>query len=226
MRGLIAVTVVVILVLAVVLMGRSSARPAVEKPGATGTGPTQGVTALFPVKIVLECEEPATLEDKLPDGTVIWKQGQMTVGAVVKYLESPDGWIDEWVKGNPTERKVLKGKPGALPGKGSYVFDAPRDDTYYVNLRAKWYDDCGNSVWVKVDDSPWFELEDQNGQIGEKNYKWAWHQLYVRGHPKGFELKKGQHALWMDTREDGPRLDQWVVSTDANPPIGEAVQKK
>jgi len=227
-RGLIALVVAVAVVLGVVLIGRTSARPDPDTPnGVPEVVKGPGLTPVYPVKIVLECQEATTLEDKLPDGQVIWRRGQQTEGVVVKYLEN-DRWIDEWIKGNPLERKELKGKPGALPGKVSWVFEAPRDDTYYVNLRAKWCDDCGNSVWVRMDDSPWLNLEDENGMISLKNYKWAWHQLFQVqiGQPKGYQLKKGPHTLWMSTREDSLKVHQWVVTTDANPPIGEAMRKK
>jgi len=224
-RGLIALVVIAAVVLCVVFIGRTSARPGGE---AASPGPSQvnrGPTVVLPVKLALECQEATTLEDKLPDGKVIWKKGERNEGEAVKYLESTDKWVDEWLKANP-DRKELKGKPGGLPGKASYVFETPRDDTYYVYLRAQWRDDCGNSVWVRVDDSPWINLEDENGMISEKNYKWAWHPLYLGGRPKGYELKKGQHTLWMCTREDGVKLHQWVISTDANPPIGGAFRKK
>ena len=226
MRGLIALVVIVAVVFGAILMGRTSAKPSPETPNGEGAG-VRGVgpAAVYPVKAVLECQEATTLEDKLPDGKEIWKKGQQTEGVVVKYLESTDRWIDEWIKGNP-EREKLKGKEGALPGKVSYVFEAPRDDTYYVNLRAKWRDTCGNSVWARIDDALWLNLEDRNGRITDTSYKWAWHQLYLGGWPKGYQLKKGQHTLWLSTREDGVKLHQWVISTDANPPIGEAMRRK
>ena len=222
---MIALAVIAAVVLSVVLMGRTSGRASVDTPGTTPGNVNPGPTPVYPVKFALECQEVTTLEDKLPDGKVIWGKGERNEGELVRYLESPDGWIDEWLKVNP-DKKDLKGKPGGLPGKGSYVFEAPRDDTYYVSLRAQWLDYCGNAVWVRVDDSPWFNLEDENGKIGDKNFRWAWHQLYVGGKAKGFQLKKGQHTLWMDTREDGVKLHQWVIATDANPPVGGAFRKK
>jgi len=225
-RGLIALAVVVAVVMGVAITGWSNGKPNSNTPGVEPSNVKPGPAAVYPVKILLECQEATKLEDKLPDGQVIWKKGERNEGELVKYIESPDGWIDDWVKARPDERKALKGKEGALPGKASYVFEAPRDDTYYVSLRAQWLDDCGNSVWVRVDDSPWFNLEDKNGMVSEKNYKWAWHQLYLGGRPKGFELKKGQRTLWLGTREDGPKLHQWVISTDANPPTGGAFHKK
>lgn len=219
MRGLIALIVIVVLALCVVLMAKTSAKPGSALP-PVGPTVTTGVTAILPVKIVLECEEPATLDDKTPDGKVILKVAQQSEGTVIRFLEMPPRWI----KACGFEKQ--KGKAGALPGKASYVFEAPRDDTYYIALRAKWYDNCGNSVWVEIDEGEWFNLEDQNGQIGVENYRWAWHQLLVSGRPKGFQLTKGRHTLWLNTREDGPKLDQWVISTEANPPVGEAAQKR
>ncbi|MCY3018544.1 MAG: hypothetical protein NTW87_05875 [Planctomycetota bacterium] len=220
MRGVIALVIVVVLVLGVVMLGRTGVHSNSGNSAPGGIGPV-----VYPVRTVLECEEPTTLEDKLPDGTLIWLKKQQSEGTVIKYLESPDGWIDKWIDERKAERKELKGKAGALPGKASYEFEAPRDDTYYINLRAKWLDDCGNSVWVKMDDSPYFNMEDQNGLISEKNYKWAWHQMFLDGRPRGFQLTKGKHTLWLCTREDGPKLDQWVISTEASLPVGGPVKK-
>lgn len=229
MRGVIAFAVIAVLVAGVIFMGRSDARPndpTHPRPIETETYlepvPTHAAKGpVFPVKIILECEEPTTLEDKTPDGkTAVIKVGQQSEGALVRFLEMPD----EWIKVCGFDK--VKGTAGSLPGKASYTFEAPRDDTYYINLRAKWLDNCGNSVWVKVDDGEYFNLEDENGKIEEKNFSWAWHQLFVAGKLKGFELKQGQHTLWLNTREDGPRLDQWVISTEATPPVGGPAKKR
>jgi hypothetical protein len=113
-----------------------------------------------------------------------------------------------------------------LPGRASYEFEVPRKDIYYVYLRAKWRDDCGNSAWVRIDEDNWNNLEDEEGKIAEKNYKWAWHPLWVSGAPKGYELAAGKHTLWFNVREDGPKLDQWLISTEAQKPVGSDPMKK
>ena len=238
-RGILALVAIVAIVAGVILMGKSPASgngkesgsdPAiVPEQGSVAGNPTAS-GAVFPVKIVMECESPTEIlkEDDLivdnskdlvlksKNGTILMQVKQHSEGQLVRYLEIPDGWIEACYKEH-------KGKPGDVPGKLSYVFEAPRDDTYYVNLRAKWMDSCGNSVWVKIDDGEWLNLEDENGKMGEKNYKWAWHPLFVGGKAKAFQLKQGKHALWLNTREDGPCLDQWLVSTEASVPVGGAM---
>src|SRR4029077_15979236 len=102
----------------------------------------------------------------------------------------------------------------------SYEFEVPRKDTYYVYLRAKWRDDCGNSAWGRIDDDKWGNLEDQEVFISEKNFRWAWHALFESGAPKGYELTAGKHTLWFNVREDGPKLDQWLISTESSKPVG------
>ena len=132
---------------------------------------------------------------------------------MLKYLEIPDGWI----KACGLDKE--KGEGGKLPGKASYNFEAPRDDTYFLFLRAQWFDDCGNSVYVKFDDSPkWLSIEDNLGMNTKTNYSWVWHPLMQEGAVKGIPLKKGAHKLWLNVREDGPKLDQWLIATDANTP--------
>jgi hypothetical protein len=222
MRGLIAGIVIVAVIAGAAFMGKSGTTvvPPTKLDPATQpveNGPKMAV--VMPVKIVIECEDTTTLNDKAPDGTVVMKIGKQSEGTEIKYIDIPDGWIDTCGFGK------VKGDAGKLPGLASYEFEAPRDDTYYISLRAKWLDSCGNSVWAKVDESLYFNLEDQNGQISEKNFKWDWHQLYVGGKPKGFTLSKGKHILWVNTREDGPKLDQWVISTEATAPVGGAVKK-
>lgn len=178
-----------------------------------------------PAKIVLECEEPTTLEDKTKDGTMkIITKVERNEGAPIAFLEIKSGFIDECQLG------VEKTHAGKLPGRATYDFEAPRKDTYYLHLRAKWRDNCGNAVWVAMDkanaEEDWIDLSDQLGKIGEKNFTWWWHTLKVGGLPRGFELDAGKHTLLMNVQKDGPQLDQWVISTDPQAPVGQDPVKK
>ena len=228
MRGLVAAIAVVIVVGVVVVFARSEP-PASVSPSDPGTGKAPVVVkggsasdaVLMPVKVVLECETPTTIESKNPkDGTEVLHINEISDGVKVRYLEVDNGFIDRCALGKDKE---IAGK---LPGRCSYEFEVPRKDTYYIYLRAKWRDNCGNSAWVGIDEDKWYNLEDEEGQIGEKNYKWAWHPLWVQGAPKGFELTPGKHTLWFNVREDGPKLDQWLVSTEAQKPVGANPVKK
>ena len=235
MRGIIAGLVIVVIV-AVVAFSARSPQPTGpvngENPKASGGAPAGGLQSgvLAPVAIVLECETATTIELKADDGREVMKIREHNEGQRIGFIDIPEKAVEDWIsaccsadpKKNPAD---LKSTAGALPGKATYAFQVPRDDTYYINLRAKWDDDCGNSVWVKVDDQPYREIESQNGKIADKNYKWAWHQLMETGRPKGIKLSAGPHVLHMSVREDGPWLDQWFVTTDATTPIGDTVKK-
>ena len=227
MKGIIAAVAIVVVVGVVVVFASSGKppTPTVAPVAATGSTPpaenadkTDG--PLLPVKRVLEAESPTTMDKMSKDGTEVLHVKTVSEGAEVTYLEVDNGFIDRCNLASD------KATPGKLPGRASYEFDVPRKDTYYVYLRAKWRDNCGNSAWVGVDDNKWYNLEDEEGQEGEKNYKWAWHPLWVSGAPKAFELTAGKHTLWFNVREDGPKLDQWLISTDAQKPVGFNPAKK
>jgi len=216
-RGLVAAGVIAVVVLAIVL---SSGSNATQNPNNGKPLKADGTAALAPAKMILECEETTTIDSKTPDGKEVLRVRTQSEGKAISFLEMPEEWIKEC--GFET---TLKGKPEQLPGRATWEFEAPRDDTYFLNLRARWADECGDSVYVKIDGGEWYSLEDSLGMIGKGNYRWAWHQLMVGGKPKGFELKQGNHTLYLGTREDGPCLDQWVLTTDAGVPVGEAAKK-
>lgn len=219
MRGLIVLVLIGAVVGGIVLTGGSSSgsvttppvvnAPTGNTPAPTGTAPT----VVAPVKIVLEAEEPTTTDPlDLKTGTKFLEIREQREGKLVRFVDIPEKLIEK------CGLEKEKDKVAGLPGKSTYEFEAPRDDTYYVFLRAKWYDSCGNSVWVRVDDSSYLNLEDENGKEGERTFKWAWHALMQEGRPKGFKLSKGKHTLYFAVREDGPWLDQWLISTEASMP--------
>lgn len=224
MRGLIAIIIIVGIICGVVFAGRSNGNGAPATNPNTGTvqqpAPVGGVEVVAPVRIVIEAEKFKTIEPEFtaPNGakTVFLKERTQAEGKPVTFLEIEDKLIEKC--GLEKEKDKIAG----LPGKATYEFDAPRDDTYYVFLRAKWFDNCGNSVWVRVDESNYLNLEDENGKLSERNYKWTWHALMLEGRPKGFKLSKGMHTLHMAVREDGPWLDQWMIATEATMPVGDA----
>ncbi|HYG75538.1 MAG TPA: hypothetical protein VEK08_11095 [Planctomycetota bacterium] len=231
MRGLLAVVIALGVIGAIVLSGGAPANPPQQvQPAqltpAPGEIPTTGTpgTPVYPVKIVIEaedCKERADVEKNT--GNTLLRINTNQQGKSITYLEVPE----EMIKKCGLEKQ--KEQIAALPGRVSYVFEAPRDDVYYINVRAKWSDTCGNSVWLRMngsDNSEFLNLEDEDGKIGDKNYKWVWHQLQVGGQPKGFKLAKGQHTLWMNVREDGVQLDQWLITTEASKQTGDGPLKK
>lgn len=217
-RGIIALAVIVAAVVAVIALGgghstNGQTQP-VNKPDPARPKPPPGPEIVVPEKFVLECEKPTKLEDKAPDGTLVMRIGSAHMGKTIGYLEIPDGWIKtcglENVKGEDTG--------GKLPGKAFYEFETKRDDEFYICLRAKWMDSCGNSVWVRIDDKPYVGVEDEIGKIDDSNYKWMWHPVTEMAKIKGFKLSAGKHVLELNTKEDGPMFDKVLISTDANVP--------
>jgi len=219
MRGAMAAVSALILIGGVVFFsGSNNVTPPNRKDDP------KGLVVQKPVQIVLECEEPTTLEDKTKDGVQIISKESHNEGVPIAYLEIKSGFIDECGLG------VDKATAGKLPGRATYDFEVPRKDTYYLHLRAKWRDNCGNAVWVAMDKATipddWTDLSDQLGRESEKNFKWWWHTLKVGGSSHGFQLEAGKHTLMFNVEKDGPKLDQWVISTDPQATVGQDPVKK
>jgi hypothetical protein len=187
---------------AVVAWSCGQATPPGSQPGKAPAPPAM----VLPVTVVLACDKPDTLSDKGPEGITVLKVAEANEGTPIRYLDSPDGWQNAC-------GMEARDDPDKIAGRATYNFQVSRDDTFYIALRAKWL--------VRIDSGRWFNLEDQNGYIGDKNYKWAWHQLFVGGRPKGFDLKAGSHTFMLNIREDGPKFNQVVISSDASPPVGD-----
>jgi hypothetical protein len=219
-RGIIAVLVAIVLVTGAVVLGRSTppADGGPQKQSPTDPDVPKPGPVLAPVVLTIECEAYKEIADKAGEITLITVK-QHSEGKPIKFLE---------VAGKePFEKSGLDKKfkedslAGTLPGKVVYEFEVPRDDTYYLNLRAKWLDTCGNSVWARIDEGKFVFVEDENGKIEEKNYQWTWHQFVASGQPIPYALKKGKHTLTMALREHGMWLDKWIITTDANTPVDE-----
>lgn len=112
------------------------------------------------------------------------------------------------------------GKPGGdrpdgtkypdLWGRATYTIQVPADGEYVFWGRTWWLDSCGNSVDVAIDEA--------KPQVfgGDSTFK-SWH--WVKG--PTFELKAGNHRLVVLNREDGVKLDQYLLTTDsAYRPVG------
>src|SRR6185295_14267405 len=103
-------------------------------------------TVLKPVRVVLECEEPTTLDNMTKDGkTEVISKKEQNEGTRIGFLEIKSGFIEE------CQLQADKATAGKLPGRATWSFEVPRNDKYYLHLRAKWRDNCGNAVWVAMD---------------------------------------------------------------------------
>jgi len=218
-RGILALAVILAIIVVIIGLGRTPGAVKPEPPAVQGKLPLVLKPEIIrTAKVVLECERPTRLEEKAPDGTVVMRTGKANLGEPIEYLEIPDGWI------KTCGLEDRKGGGGSLPGKATYEFELPRADDYYVFIRAKWLDSCGNSVYVRLDDESYQTMEDTLGQLSEDNYQWAWHPVQELGQLRPFHLGAGQHVLELNTREDGPAFDKVLVSTEATPPGQEVVK--
>jgi len=68
-----------------------------------------------------------------------------------------------------------------------------------VWARTNWYDGCGNSFFIILDSNPSSYITD--GTYG----RWHW----VKG--AQYSLSAGQHTIRFQNREDGAKLDQFLL---------------
>jgi hypothetical protein len=130
MRGIIAGAVIVVIVAVIVIGARSNSVPAHPgngaNPGGTANPGGNGANSvLAPVTIVLECED-GKLETKSPDGREVLTVRTHNEGKPITFVDSPDAIVEDWLKTCGDQAGKLKATAGALPGKGSYEFEAPR----------------------------------------------------------------------------------------------------
>lgn len=88
-------------------------------------------------------------------------------------------------------------------GNAVYKFKVPSAGVYRLWVRANWYDSCGDSFFVIVDDQP-------QSWVGEDGTYQKWH--WVKG--KTYQLSAGIHKIRFQNREDGAKLDQFLLTND------------
>ena len=227
MRAVIAIVVVLVVVSGIVVLQQKEA-PQTQQP--LTALPQTDAEIVRPESHVIDCGKPDYIEDKYveKDGAshTVLEIGHSTEGEKISFLQSPK-WIN---KCNLDD--VKKDEPssaGKLAGLAVYNFNVDRDDApYFVFLSAKWTDTCGNSVWILTNgpekgghgpEAGKYEyIKDQLGFVSEKDYKLAWHPLIKEGKPLPIKLHKGANRIELHTRQDGPRFDQIVITTEANAP--------
>ena len=106
----------------------------------------------------------------------------------------------------------VKSKPPCFDAKTgtnvvSLAFEVDKDDRYALWCRVWWSDECGNSFFMTIDDTPVFTF----GQDGV--YK-RWHWVRASKRLKQLVLTKGEHSLKIKIRETGVRLDQLLFVRD------------
>ena len=101
-----------------------------------------------------------------------------------------------------------EGKPSDT-GNTVYKVKVTQAGTYTFWGRAQWYDGCGNSFFLKIDDKPAVVFGN-----GGTYRQWHW--------VKGIKvtLTAGVHTIRIQNREDGAKLDQFVLETTPRVPVG------
>ena len=140
---------------------------------------------------------------------VVWEAENIEAGSIELPMEIEDN--SDASGGKCLSVPPGSGKPDegagvgkAVFGKASYTVQIPRSGKYVFWGRAYWDDGCGNSCAFSVDDSrtPW--------EFNDSVYR-SWH--WVKG--QVLELPAGQHKIAIFNREDGVKLDQFLLTTDA-----------
>ena len=89
-------------------------------------------------------------------------------------------------------------------GNTTYKVNLAHDGTYRIWVLAWWFDGCGNSYFVNVDNAG-TQVVGQDGTYR----RWHWVQA-----ANTYELAAGQHTIKLQDREDGARADQLLITDD------------
>lgn len=94
------------------------------------------------------------------------------------------------------------------------VFDVAVDQPlrYYLWARLNAPSPSSNSIWIRVDDQPWFKW--WQGIATGQGFRWN----VLPGGP--LDLTAGAHTITVAYREAGTQLDKLSLSTNASPPSG------
>lgn len=92
------------------------------------------------------------------------------------------------------------------PGGADYIFSTGETGTYHVWVRAYFPDSASNSLWATVDNITPYTY------VGNPTFNvWQWIKIYY----SGVNLSSGLHSLNIKYREDGTRIDKFLITNDA-----------
>lgn len=97
-------------------------------------------------------------------------------------------------------------------GRAVYHFDVPRAGTYVVWGRVITEDDDENSFWIRVNGGQWVRW---NGIDEDDDWRWRLvHDDDSGDEVSHFTLRAGPNTLEMAYREDGAKMDRFLVTND------------
>lgn len=182
--------------------------PAVVQPGGADWDPS--------FRILLQAGSDGKLETKgvpdMPGWARILKKDEVP-GAAGPVFEIPNVTREEIVDGK--EIKIM-GKPEGEMAKnpapaewGGVVFTikVPKPTRVKICLRAMWEDGCANSIYLKTAGM------ERPVMVGDDGTYKVWHWVSTKGE---ITLPAGEQKLVLVNREDGVRIDQVLITGDAN----------
>ena len=107
----------------------------------------------------------------------------------------------------PLKRPHAQAENSAIKGDGGHAtfkVKVPEQGNYLVYVRSWWYDACGNSFFLVVDDKP-AQIVGGDGTL----QTWKWRKA-----PRAYALTAGVHTIKLQNREDGARADEILVTND------------
>ncbi|MCS7466785.1 hypothetical protein NZK35_09035 [Stieleria sp. ICT_E10.1] len=124
-----------------------------------------------------------------------WKEYSSSYASGGKYIMAPNGSGSHY-NTPPSYKKVM------------YQFSVDHTANYELSGLVKASSGADNSVWVKIDDLPWVQWHMDTGS----SFDWqtvtdGWNQDAT-----SFYLDSGHHTMQLKVREDGVKLDKWMVS--------------
>lgn len=124
-----------------------------------------------------------------------WKEYSSSYASGGKYIMAPNGSGSHY-NTPPSYKKVM------------YQFSVDHTANYELSGLVKASSGADNSVWVKIDNLPWVQWHMNTGS----SFDWqtvtdGWNQDAT-----SFYLDSGHHTMQLKVREDGVKLDKWMVS--------------
>jgi hypothetical protein len=116
------------------------------------------------------------------------------------YIACAEKAVDEYKKANPDSNATHE---------AVMTVQVPQDGTWYPWVLTWWYDDCGNSIYVRITDEDGGLV--QKPVLVEDATTKTWHWKRAAG--RGLELKQGTYHVGIINREDGARVRSVLLTT-------------
>jgi len=150
---------------------------------------------LAETRIVLEAEDAIDVQPPvlIIDASLPQKTKPATGASGNKYIEIAQG------AGKPSE--------GGEYGNAVLKFKIDNTGAYYIWARCFWQDGCGNSFIMQINEMRPFTF-------GQDSTYGTWHWVKAPKQIMPIKLEKGEHKLAIRNREDGIRIDQFIITDD------------